>query len=278
MKAGVKKLIILSAAEVYGYRPSNPFYLDENAPLRPTPHDMYLQDKVELDEYCRDVLMRHPDISMTILRPAFCAGPGISSRLTQILCSAGPGLIPAGYNPHFQFIHIDDMVRAIVYSMLIDARGVYNIAGDGIVSLAQIMNMTRRIFVRVPAPVLYNYTNARWYLRLSPIPAAMTRLLKYSIIVSTKKAEKDLVFFPRMTSKDAFESYIADKKLRAYMKKPEQPGYLSARTIIRDYSRSIEEDEIEKVRLVIRSARSGSNELNNGVHTTVEDSSIVTDS
>ncbi len=252
--AGVFKIVMLSSAEVYGYRPNNPFYIDESAPLRPTPHDPYIQDKAELDEYCREVLTRYPDMAITILRPSFCTGPGMQSRLTHLLYGSSLRMLPAGYNPLYQFIHVDDLVRAITYSLIIDARGVFNIAGNGIVSLAEVIKMARGFSFRLPGPVLHHLTNAKWYLRMTPIPAAMMRLLKYSLVVSTEKAAEDLVFYPRFTSKEAFETYAAEKKLSVYRKKPERERYLSARSIIRDYSRTIEEDEIQKARHVIHEA------------------------
>ena len=66
---GVKRVVVLSSAYVYGALPDNPYYMDEDYPLNVSRTYPEMRDLAEVDTLATAFLWRHPEIATTILRP-----------------------------------------------------------------------------------------------------------------------------------------------------------------------------------------------------------------
>jgi nucleoside-diphosphate-sugar epimerase len=129
---GAKSLVHLSSATVYGAWPDNPVPLPEEAAIRPNPGFLFAAEKAEAERLVADWSAEHPDVAVAVLRPAVTVG------------SAGPALYRAlagtraprpddGGRP-MQFLHVDDLAAAVVFSWERQLAGVYNVAPDGWIS------------------------------------------------------------------------------------------------------------------------------------------------
>jgi nucleoside-diphosphate-sugar epimerase len=130
----VAHLIVVSSAAVYGARFDNPLPLDEDDPLRPTSAFPYSEHKTRLEALATEWKAAQPDRVLTVLRPAPVYGPpGVSSWLGEA------ALPPLGDRigqslPAQQFLHIDDLVTAIVHVVDGSIDGVFNVAPDDWIS------------------------------------------------------------------------------------------------------------------------------------------------
>ena len=78
-KYGVKKLVVLSSANVYGPHPDNTNFLTEDAPLMAAARYGDIRDLVEVDILAQSFTWKHPEVETVILRPVHVVGPHIKN-------------------------------------------------------------------------------------------------------------------------------------------------------------------------------------------------------
>ncbi len=149
-KYGVKKVVVLSSANVYGPSPDNSNFLTEDAPLMAASRFSGVRDLIEVDMFVHGFFWRHPDIETVILRPVHIVGPNIRNAASNYLRLRYPWML-AGFDPMVQLIHVEDAARAMVEAALRPGlRGVYNVVGPGEVPLSAIFRELHRTPIPVP--------------------------------------------------------------------------------------------------------------------------------
>ncbi|MGZ6029956.1 MAG: SDR family oxidoreductase, partial [Myxococcaceae bacterium] len=146
-KYGVKKVVVLSSANVYGPSPDNSNFLAEDAPLMAASRFSGVRDLIEVDMLAHGFFWRHPDIETVILRPVHILGPSIRNAPSNYLRLRYPWVL-AGFDPMLQLIHQEDAARAMVEALRPGLKGVYNVVGPGEVPLSAVL----RELGRTPIP------------------------------------------------------------------------------------------------------------------------------
>src|SRR5699024_5542189 len=116
-----------STYHVYGAAATNPALIDEDYPLKAVALLRELVDAVELENLLNIHLYRYPELNVAVLRACNIVGPGINNAMSRIL---GQAVAPCftGFSPLMQFVHVEDMARAISAAFLQNRPGVYNVA------------------------------------------------------------------------------------------------------------------------------------------------------
>ena len=125
--SGVKSLVHLSSATVYGAWPDNQVPLTEDAPLRPNPEFAYGVGKAEAERTLAEWAEDHSEVRVAVLRPAVTVGSPepLYEALGAIRAPrAGDGVRPV------QFLHVDDLADAVVLAWSERLAGVFNVAPD----------------------------------------------------------------------------------------------------------------------------------------------------
>jgi UDP-glucose 4-epimerase len=149
-KFQAKKVVILSTHHVYGALPDNPMFLREDCPLRASFKHAELRDVVEMDQMCTNWMWKNQNqIETVVLRPCNIIGPQIKNSITQYLKTPYAPL-PMDYNPMFQFIHEFDMATVIMNSLEKLGTGIYNVAGDDVISLHEAADVIGVKKIKVP--------------------------------------------------------------------------------------------------------------------------------
>lgn len=209
----IRKLIMASTTEVYGAHPTNPNFLSEEHPLRGGFKSRFLRDKIEAETQVQKYARKHPETVVTLLRPCTILGPHIRNYKTTFL--QRPIIFTVmGYDPLFQVVHEEDVIRAFLSAIEKDFPGVFNIVGEGVLPLSKALRLAGKIFIPVPAPLLYPIVQAMWYLDLFPAPASRLDFLKYLQVADGEKARKAMGFIPRYSTKEALLSFIGAQRLR----------------------------------------------------------------
>lgn len=209
----IRKLVMASTTEVYGAHASNPNFLTESHPVRGGAKSRFLRDKIDAENQVLRFAKKNPDTAVTILRPCTILGPNVRNYKTSFL--QRPVLFTVmGYDPLFQFIHEDDVIRAFKMAIEEDRPGIYNLVGDGILPLSKVLQLAGKIGVPVPAPFLYPAIQALWYLNIVSAPASRLDFLKYLSVADGEKAKKEMGFTPRYSTKEALLSFIGAQRLR----------------------------------------------------------------
>ncbi len=127
-RAHVRGFVHLSSATVYGAWPDNQVPLSEEAPLRPNPELAFAVGKGDAERLVADWAEAHPEVAVTVLRPA----PVIGST-TQPLYRALVGTGVPRWDElarRVQFLHVDDLAAAVVLASRDRLRGAFNVAPD----------------------------------------------------------------------------------------------------------------------------------------------------
>lgn len=132
---GVKKLVVVSHAAIYGALADNPCFMTEDAPPSVGRSLPELQDVVTADLITTAAMVKYPSLEIVTLRPVNCLGPTSRDTLAQVLrLPVAPSVL--GYDPMMQVIHEEDLSRAIAAALTPGLKGVYNVVGPGEVPLS----------------------------------------------------------------------------------------------------------------------------------------------
>lgn len=199
-----KKVVILSTHHVYGALSDNSMFLREDAPLRGSFKYAELRDVVEMDQMCTNWMWKNQNqIETIVLRPCNIIGPQIKNSITQYLKMPYAPL-PLDFNPMFQFIHEFDMANIIVESAEKLKTGIYNVAGDDVVSLHEAANLINVIKLKVPIIAVEQL--AKILIPIWKFPHYLIDYLKYPSTLDNSELKKNLgddIF--RFNAKEALE-------------------------------------------------------------------------
>jgi UDP-glucose 4-epimerase len=209
-RAGTPQVLVTSSAVAYGAFPDNPVPLTEDDPVRGVASYSYARDKTESDRICQLWAERHPDRTMTIVRPCIVLGPNVDNSLVRIWTKA-PFQSDFGHlDNQIQFVHEDDVVEAITRLLEGKHAGAYNLAGDGLMTLRECAELIGLKVRKLPLPLARRLAAGAWKLRQAEAPPGQLEYALHPWIVSNEKVKRTLDWKPRFSSRETFE--IAMKK------------------------------------------------------------------
>jgi len=209
----VRKFVLWSQTALYGASPKNPCYLDERKPLCADPSEAYFRDKMQAE---RDVLeFGTPGGGRiaTILRTAPIVGPHIDNYVTRYFSQ---GLVPSvlGFDPLWQFLHEADAVAAFKRAIDVDAPGVFNIGGEGVLPLSKVIRLLGRRKLPLTRPLAQLALGALWVARRGAVPGSFLDYVQYACVGDTDRARKTLGFYPLHSSREAVVEFGSAQNLR----------------------------------------------------------------
>lgn len=174
----VRKIVVKSSTLVYGSNFEDPYFFREDTPRTRGPRTSIERSLLSSESFVRDFAEDNPHVLVTLLRFSNVLGDHMDTPFVKALrMPVTPEIL--GFDPRLQFVHEDDVVDALTYAATHDAPGVYNVAGDGVVTWSEVCRMVGKRRVALP-PVLTNF--AAEPLRLTglvDLPQEMLALLRY---------------------------------------------------------------------------------------------------
>lgn len=205
VKYGVKKVVSLSSANVYGPDPDNPNFLTEDAPLRAAVRHGDIRDLVEVDMFTQSFFWRHPEIDTVILRPVHIVGPTVRNAPSNYLRKERPWTM-MGFDPIVQLIHQEDVARAILLALQPGVRGVYNVVGPGEAPLSRIHGILGRRPLPLPHFVAEPLLERLWSLHLTDFPPPELDHIRYLGVVDGSRFAAELGYAPSYGLVDTIRS------------------------------------------------------------------------
>lgn len=207
-RCGVSKLLFTSSTTAYGFHPDNEKPLTEDSPLRGNEDFTYAKCKRIVDQEVCCLAQEHPQMAVTIVRPCFVVGPGFNNPMARHLRKKVV-MVPKSREA-LQYVHEDDLVEAM-YQLLDQGKaGVFNVAGQGVISFDEMVEMLGGILLPIPFKVLWALNALAWKLRLgflTEFPSPTLNIFRYPWVASSAKLEKELGFTFRFDTKGAFEDF-----------------------------------------------------------------------
>jgi UDP-glucose 4-epimerase len=205
VRHGVKKVVVLSSANVYGPRPDNSNFLPEEAPLMAAERFSEIRDLIELDMYAQSFMWKHPEIETVIVRPVNILGPTVRNAPSNYLRLERP-LTVLGFDPMVQLIHEEDVGRAIVLALKPGLRGVYNVTGPGQVPLSTAMRELGRRPIPVPHVLIRTLVRRAFEARLTSFPPEEVDHIQYLCIVDGSRFVREAGWAPHYTLRETIRS------------------------------------------------------------------------
>ncbi len=210
---GVRRVVRISSATVYGAWPNNPVPLTEDSPLRPNPHFSPAVQGAEVERLLAEWRGAHSDVTITTLRSAPVVGPGAERLPARILLGRPPLRVRGAALP-VQVVHVDDLVAALALVATRDLPGVYNVAADGWLA-ADVASalIDRSRVLAVPAGVLERILHRTWELGLGDVPPGVVPYLVSPWVIANDKLRAE-GWAPSRTNEDAIAEALASLPAR----------------------------------------------------------------
>ena len=207
VRSKVKKLIYTSSGAAYGYHGDNPDWLEEDAPLRGNAEFAYSHHKRLVEEMLAVYRRKHPQLEQLIFRPGLILGATTRNQITNLFDQPRiTGL--RGADSPFTIIWDQDVVGAIVQGIFRDGSGIFNLAGDGVLTLAEMAAMLGKPYRALP---VWLVTGALWLgkrLGLSRYGPEQVLFLRHRPVLDNRRLKTVFGYQPRKTSREVFAYYL----------------------------------------------------------------------
>jgi UDP-glucose 4-epimerase len=217
----VRTVVVTSSTLVYGSTHRDPVWFTEDTPRSERPRTPVEQSLVEVEAYVRDYALDFPDVTVGLLRLSNVLGPEVVTPITRALQLP---LVPAvfGFDPRLQFVHEDDVVRAIMFVLERRLAGTYNVAGDGVLPWSEVISMCGK--QPAPLPPYGTGVVATVLARLGiDLPPEMIRLLTHGLGADNRRLKR-AGFGYEYTSAGAVQAFAKGLRLRRTVGST-QPAY-----------------------------------------------------
>jgi UDP-glucose 4-epimerase len=213
LQHGVKQFIVTSSGAAYGYHADNPIPISESAPLRGNEEFAYSHHKRLVEEMLADYRQMHPQLSQLILRPGTILGKDVNNQITDLFRK--PVIMGlADSDSPFVFIWDEDVVDIIVTGILECKTGIYNLAGDGTLTMREIAKLLNKPYLPIPVWMLKNALRILKKVNLTQYGPEQVNFIRYRPVLANDRLKNEFGYTPRMTSREVFEFYIEHQQLR----------------------------------------------------------------
>lgn len=201
---GVRKLVYTSSGAAYGYSALNGPLLDEGDTLRGNEVFAYAWHKRLVEEMLADWRQSHPELQQLIFRVSTILGPTVNNQITALF-ERRIVLGLRGVDTPFCFVSDEDVVSCLVAGACDDNDGIFNLTGDGVMTLREIAVAMGRRFVGVPERWLKRglaVGHHRGWVASGP---EQTLFLRHRPVMSNERLKR--VFGRPASSREVFERY-----------------------------------------------------------------------
>ncbi|MBT3219862.1 MAG: NAD-dependent epimerase/dehydratase family protein [Proteobacteria bacterium] len=150
-------------------------------------------------------LWQHREVSTAVLRPVNVIGPDLGNLMSRLLrLRRCPKLL--GYDPLMQFIHQQDLARAVVLAVRRpEKNGVFNVGGEGTVAWSRAIRISGsrmwlvpRIFAEPATAIADTFRHV--------FPRHLLPYFPYPTIVDDKLFRAEFGFEPQLTTVETLQS------------------------------------------------------------------------
>jgi UDP-glucose 4-epimerase len=145
----VRKFVFKSSAHYYGCEQDDPAFFTEEMRRPHAPRTPIERDIVEAEAAVSEFADKHPDTAVSILRFTNVLGPDVRTSFTTLFSLPAVPMV-LGFDPRIQLVHEDDVVHALEHAAFNDLPGIYNVAGDGVLSYSELIDLLGKR----PLPIL----------------------------------------------------------------------------------------------------------------------------
>ncbi|PHR18727.1 MAG: epimerase [Hoeflea sp.] len=204
IRHGVRRLVVTSSGAAYGYHADNPVPLSETDPVRGNREFAYSDHKRQVEEMLAELRASHPGLEQVVLRVGTVLGAGLENQITELFHR--PKLIAVrGSDSPFVFIWTVDLARILLRAAGEGPAGIYNVCGDGAMSVDELAKALGKPVMALPAWVLKTALGIARPLGLSRYGPEQVRFLQYRPVLDNTALKNEFGYRPELTSAQTFE-------------------------------------------------------------------------
>ena len=210
---GVRRIVVSSSGAAYGYHADNPAWLTEADPVRGNESFAYAWHKRLVEEMLADFRQRCPALEQVVFRIGTILGTTVKNQITDLFDK--PRLIAIrGSESPFVFIHDQDVVGAMVHAIDSPVTGIFNVAGDGALTIAEIAARLGKRCVVFPPSLLAFALRVLKHLGLTQYGPEQINFLRYRPVLDNSRLKNEFGYMPRLTSAQVFDRYLESRRNR----------------------------------------------------------------
>ena len=203
IRHGVRRIVVTSSGAAYGYHPDNPVPLTEDAPVRGNPEFAYADHKRQVEEMLARARTDHPGLEQVVLRVGTVLGAGVENQITALFHR--PRLLAIrGADSPFVFIWTRDLARIVERAATDGPAGIYNVAGDGWLTVDDLARQLGKPLLRLPAWLLKAVLAVAHPLGLIQYGPEQVRFLQYRPVLANERLKSVFGYVPELSSAEVF--------------------------------------------------------------------------
>ena len=206
-------LVAASSTLVYGALPDNPNFLSEDAPLRGRREYALIGEKIDAERQ----IARYREATgaaVTVMRTAPLLGPGVRSLASRYFSLRTVPTV-LGFNPLVQLLSPEDAVEAYVLAIRRLAQdrtgGVFNVASRGVLPLLAAVRLAGRRSIPLPGFAAAAMLDTLFQAGAAMAPGAHLDYLRYLCVADLSRAEAELGFVPRDSTRDCVVRFVRER-------------------------------------------------------------------
>jgi UDP-glucose 4-epimerase len=204
--SGVRRIVVTSSGAAYGYHADNPEWLTEDDPVRGNETFAYSHHKRLVEEMLAAYGNAHPALEQVVFRVGTILGETTRNQITALF--ERPRLIAIkGSRSPFVFIWDRDVAGAIEHAIFGGPAGIYNVAGDGALSIQEIAARLGKRCITLPPGLLRAVLAVLHPLSLSQYGPEQVDFLRYRPVLDNRRLKEVFGYVPKLTSAEVFELF-----------------------------------------------------------------------
>jgi UDP-glucose 4-epimerase len=210
VQEGARRIIVSSSGAAYGYHADNPAWLTEDMPLRGNETFAYSHHKRLAEEMLTEYRQCHPALEQVVLRIGTILGATVRNQITDLF--EKPRLLAiAGSDSPFVFIWDQDVVGVILRAIHDGPPGIFNVAGDGALTIQEIATRLGKRCVTLPAGLLGGALAVLKPLGLTQYGPEQLDFLRYRPVLDNASLKSAFGYVPHYTSSEVFDLYRQER-------------------------------------------------------------------
>ena len=203
---GVRRIVVSSSGAAYGYHADNPEWITEEHPVRGNEEFAYADHKRLVEEMLADLRESRPDLEQVVLRIGTILGERVDNQITALF--QRPRLLKIrGSRSPFVFIWDTDVAAIIQRAVTGPVTGIFNVAGDGALTVDEIASLLGKRTMTLPEPVLRGALAVGKRLGVTAYGPEQTKFLQFRPVLDNTRLKEVFGYEPSYTSAEAFEAW-----------------------------------------------------------------------
>ena len=205
--AGVGHLTVTSSGAAYGYHARNDGRrLTEDQPVTGSDAFAYSRHKAAVEALLARARRLHPSLGQLVLRPGAILGADTDNQITALFTGRVVMTLAETDGP-FTFIWDEDVAEIIATGVVARRTGIYNLAGDGVMTLRDIAAVEGSRVVAVPAAVVRVALTVMKRIGVGRYGPEQVEFLLHRPVLDNTRLRRDFPGLPTRTTRETYEIF-----------------------------------------------------------------------